>query len=71
MKIVKVKWIDSMGTAGWGEGDSSDMRCCTVGILHKKTKKSVIIALNQSAYGRGHFIEIPKVAIKKIKKLKK
>ena len=68
---VRVDWIDSMGSSGWHEHRKSDLRCTSVGMLYDETDESVVIALNRSAYNHGDYIEIPKIAIKKITKLKK
>lgn len=71
IKPVRVDWVDSIGADGWHDHQPSDMSCVTVGMLYNETKHSVVIALNRSAYKHGDYIEIPKVAIKSITKLKK
>lgn len=68
-KPVVVEWDDSMSSSGWRDYEKSDMVCYTVGMLHKDEKDRVVIAQNKSAYGFGDYMEIPKVAIKKIKRL--
>ena len=68
---VKVYWIDSMGNSGWGSlREHSNMNCTTVGHFIEKTKDRLILAMNSSEYFTGDHMEIPLVAIKKIKKLK-
>lgn len=68
---VLVEWIDSVQTMGWGElHEPSDMRCVSVGILVSKTKDRLTLAVNYDGDSFGHFMEIPLVAIKKIRKLK-
>lgn len=68
---VYVEWIDSMSISGWNDNPSrSDLRCASVGHLIFKDKDRVRISLNKSAYQTGEVIEIPMLAVKKIKKLK-
>lgn len=74
VKPVLVEWIDSAVTGGWNSKEAyknpSDYSCVTVGILLNKTKDRIIIALNQSAHQYGEIIEIPLVAVKRIRKLR-
>lgn len=71
--LVKIDWIDSVGTGHWGNNPVSNLNCSTVGHLVEKKKDRVVIAMNKSYCSKdsyGHFMEIPRVAIKKITKLK-
>lgn len=77
-KPVEVRWIDSMGTPGWGadktgKGGWKTTRheCVTVGTLVKKGRKTVAIALNRSHYSHGEMIEIPRCAVLSMRKLRK
>lgn len=67
---VIVRWIDSMGTPGWGAEPSAKMECTSVGFLLERTKDRVAIAQNKSHYSNGDLLEIPTAAIKSVKKLK-
>ena len=69
-KPVAVYWLDSMGSAGWHTLKKSDLECVTVGHLYAKDKNRVTIALNRSAYGYGDYMEIPRKAVRRIKRLK-
>ena len=71
IKPVRVDWVDSMGHSGWRDYEPAEMSCVSVGMLYKENKDSIVIALNKSAYNHGDYMEIPKVAIKSITKLKK
>ena len=68
LKKIHIKWIDSVGTGGWvNDHQDADMRCETVGFWLSETKDMVKVALNKSHCGEksfGHYIQIPKVAIK-------
>lgn len=67
---VKVYWIDSMSTSSWGEYSEGNLDCTTVGHFIKNTKDRIVIALNNSLYSSGHYMEIPLVAIRQVKRLK-
>lgn len=72
LKPVVVEWIDSNSTGGWMSSyEAADLRCQTAGFLMKRDKKSVVICQNISAGGqRGEFMEIPAVAIRRVRRLK-
>ncbi len=70
VKPVIVRWTDAMSTSGWCRGEDSDLACTTVGALLDKSTDRVKIALNSSAYGPGHVLEIPMSCVKSIKRLK-
>lgn len=70
---VIVNWIDSFGSSGWGKDPKEDynLNCQTVGFLIRKSKDRVFLALNLAATGTiGDTIQIPLVAVKKIRRLK-
>lgn len=67
---VEVEWIDSMKSSGWHDFKKSDMRCRSVGILYDNTKDRIVIAQNKSSVGFGDYMEIPKAAVTRIRKLK-
>ena len=66
---VIVEWIDSMSSGGWHDYKESDLTCYTVGMLYEDKKDRVVIAMNKSAHGYGDYMEIPKIAIKKVTRL--
>lgn len=75
MKItpVQVEWIDSVQSYGWGSlKEPSDMGCVSIGHMISKTKDRVTLALNVSPRNGsvGQLVEIPMIAVKKIKRLK-
>lgn len=71
VKPVLVEWIDSIGVSGWHHvHEKSNMNCVSVGHLIKKDTDRIIICLNKNDQQHGELMEIPKVAIKKIRKLK-
>ena len=67
---VEVRWIDSMKSSGWHEHKLSNLECRSVGILYEKHKDRIVLALNSSQYVHGDYIEIPMIAVKKIRRLK-
>lgn len=68
---VLVEWIDSVQSIGWGElHEPSDLTCWSAGFLVSKTKDRVTLALNWDGAEHGMTMEIPRVAVKKIRKLK-
>lgn len=70
LKPVMVDWIDSVSQSGWGEYAGADLRCTSVGFLIKNDKDVVVLALNDNAYQSGQYITIPKIAVKKIRRLR-
>ena len=70
MKIVRVKWVDSLGYSRWrslGEAqeESAPDACETVGYLIKSHPKSVTIVQSLGATGNcDNTITIPRCAIK-------
>jgi len=69
-KPVIVEWIDSMSSSGWHDHRVTDMGCTTVGHYHSEYDDRIVVALNRSSCGCGDYMEIPKVAIKKVRRLK-
>lgn len=70
VKPILVEWIDSMGQSGWGKHSEADLRCVTVGILIRKEADRIILAMNKSAHSHGEYMNIPLVAVRRIRKLK-
>lgn len=78
MKVqgVWIEWIDSMHTAGWADRDLCESKklsnCKTLGWLIKETKDIFIIGLSfdNQTDSFGQLLTIPKVAVKKVRKLK-
>ena len=72
VRMVHVSWVDSMGTSGWHNNidADADIRCESVGFLMDKTEKRVKIYMSKNAFQKGDVLEIPTVAVKKIKYLK-
>ncbi len=67
---VEVTWIDSMSTIGWGTAhEEANMECTSVGYLLRSRKDRVAIVQNHGPYSIGEIIEIPKVAVKRIRRL--
>lgn len=75
IRPVRVEWVDSMGTAGWRDYSPADLRCTSVGILVDQNDERVVIA-NSVAHanqGTGYYhdvLEIPRAAVKRIRRLK-
>ena len=72
MKRVQVKWIDSAGPSRYWNPDielHADP-VVTVGFLHKRTKKELVIIQSQASESLGGFLVIPMSAVRRIKKLK-
>jgi len=72
VKRVEVQWVDSISSGSWHDYDKEDvdMSCTSVGMLIENSKDRMVLALNQSAYGFGHYITIPKTAVRRVRKLK-
>ena len=77
IKPVYIEWIDSMHTSGWGHQETDkigDLRCYTVGWLINKTKTVISVGLSHTANHTersfGMRLDIPVVAVKKIKHIK-
>lgn len=68
---VIVSWIDSVQSLGCGELHSpSDMTCVSSGFLVSKTKDRITLAMNWDGAEFGQYMEIPRVAVKKLRRLK-
>jgi len=69
-----VEWVDSVGTSGWEHIESlapmPTARVRTLGFLIENNKDSIIIAMSISQKGLFSRLSIPKVAIKKVKRVK-
>ena len=79
---VEISWIDSCHSGGWKndskhKGDESALDCKTIGYCIGKRKRTiqVVQSINTDTFSDGtksvdSMIQIPKVAINKIKLLK-
>lgn len=78
IKLVKVKWQDTMSESDWKDIDEikkwakkERAICVSVGWLVERTKKYIVVAgskgVNDEDY--GDFIRIPRAIIKKITRL--
>ena len=68
---VLVEWIDSVHSTGWSPvREPSDMRCVSAGFLVAKTADRVTLAINRDGDRFGHFMEIPRVAVTRIRTLR-
>lgn len=74
LKKIHIKWVDSVSTEGWvNNHKDSNLNCETVGFYVSETKDRVKVALNKSHVSDnsyGHYVEIPKGAIKSRRWLK-
>jgi glucose dehydrogenase len=77
-QIIKISWIDSSGQDSWQYEPNLDisekyLQCESVGYFLQETKNSIAIAQSytppREKKSVNAIIQIPKVAIKKIKKL--
>ena len=78
-KIYIIDWVDSMSDTGWKHSSQLEQveypiaRCQTIGFFVNETKEYITLALNRDLIGGncpyGDLISIPKVAIKRKKKL--
>lgn len=69
--LVRVDWIDSVGTSGWRDIPDSDPRCISVGHHLGKKDGLLKIAMNKSAYGYGDYMSIPIVTVRRLTVLRK
>ena len=69
---VVVEWLDSNSTGGWDASHKiTDMSCISVGLLVQKLPDRIVLAQSHEADGLyGDFIEIPRVAVKKLRRLR-
>jgi len=74
MKVVRITWADAASARDWWnepEGTCTPIPVTSVGILHEKTKKRVVISSWLDVNGRtGGLSVIPRSGITKIKRLK-
>ena len=72
MHLAIVEWVDSNVITGWHhkDSDASISNCVTVGILRRENAKEVEMVLNFSQWSKAEVIAIPKVSIKRIRRLK-
>lgn len=70
VRPVIVRWIDSASEAGWGVKPGNRLKCVTVGIRVKGPKDRISIVQSRSHYSDGEMIEIPKIAVASIRRLK-
>lgn len=76
--ILLIDWIDSCSTSGWQHSNDCKaemlMTCQTVGFFVDETKDRLCVGLNRTTKEGftpfGELITIPKVAIKRKRKLK-
>jgi len=70
-KPVHVTWVDSMQTPGWQTAHKdANLICESVGFLADKNKKRIKLYMNSSSHCKGDYIEIPRIAVKKMRYLK-
>lgn len=77
-KPVHVRWIDSGGHRGWNDPadlNLKPMECESLGWLVHEGKDAVTVALNRVADGSscapfGELMTIPRVAIKRMRRVK-
>lgn len=69
---VVIEWIDANSTAGWDlDHKPTPMRCISAGLLVEDRHDRVILAQSKAGTGDyGDFLEIPRVAVKKLRRLK-
>ena len=68
-----IEWVDSSGCSGWHHFDEGDRisRCVSVGILKYEDDEQIILISSRSDYGNvADSIAIPKVSIKRIRRLR-
>ena len=75
MKLVLVEWIDPCSFAtGWTERgnfeEATPVKCITVGIALRETKKEIIVSLNLNERNYSNAMVIPKENIRRIRKLR-
>ena len=80
MKPVEIIWEDSQSSdAGWLMKDDAEFEewagagplvIRTVGLLERKTKKTLVVIQNDSEGQVCHGIKIPRRCVKKMRKLK-
>ncbi len=69
-KPVIVRWVDSMASPGWSAKSGAQFECITIGNLVEKTEERICVALNKSSYSDGDMMEIPRVAVRSVRRLK-
>lgn len=73
-RVVLVEWDDSSAVAGW-QPQFDPTRLSTwalsAGFVHHEDTNYLTLALNRSHGADGHFCKIPKVAIRKVRDLKR
>ena len=71
---VRVKWIDSAVTSGWGQTpddkEHGPVRCETVGFYIKRTRTFITVALSRGATRFGETVSIPASCIRGVTKLR-
>lgn len=69
---VVVEWLDSNSTSGWGhDHKQTDLSCISVGLLVHEFRDRITLAQSKEAGGDyGDFLEIPRVAVRKLRRLK-
>lgn len=71
--MVCVQWRDSVGTSGWQPhfDGSENLNCLSCGFLWSEDKDRVIIHMNDSDWGGGDFMSIPRECVVEIIPLEK
>ena len=77
-QIIEITWLDSLHTSGWTKEDAAEMsplnqmKQQSIGYFLRENKRAILIV--QSKRDDGYYVdaimEIPKVSISKIKRLK-
>jgi hypothetical protein len=77
--VIEILWIDSCHVNGWNKDnfdyDKADLEFRTVGYFLKETKYSIVVVQSSKRKTKDEgtsidaLMEIPKVAIEKMKKL--
>ena len=79
MTRLLVRWIDSLGSAGWQQGDSArseargeSLGCETIGFLLDETDEWLLLAMSRRVEADviSDTIQIPKVAVLEVLKLR-
>lgn len=72
-RFVCIEWVDSHSTSGWQlDHEPIDLACISVGILIQDRPDRVVIAQSLAAANGEYcdFMEIPRVAVKRVKRLR-
>lgn len=70
---VFIEWVDSHSTSGWElTHEPKDLACISVGLLVQEYPDRIVIAQSHAAANGEYcdFMEIPRVAVKKLRRLR-